>query len=336
MAKTGAATALLVVWNPAERRLETIYARGTAAGKRSAWLRTRQSWFASRVLGSGRTLAEPIRAEGNPQLAAPAGVPPVTYAVGAGIRPPDGPRAALCVGLVAKPTQLDATIWTVESYARIAAVCLRDETALGGLRAAARQDGLTGCLNYGATRSELEREIARSSRHQRSLGCCFIDLDGFKQVNEQHGHPHGSRVLAEVGRVLRTEVRIGDSVGRYGGDEFIVVLPDTDNEAALALAERLRTRICAATADGSREAINASIGVVQWLAGVTTDQLLMAADAALRRAKRLGGGTVVGTEGGTGVGTEGGTGVGTEGGTGVGKSTPRPGRAVASQGARAG
>src|SRR5581483_4494258 len=134
-----------------------------------------------------------------------------------------GPRGALCVGLQAKPHDLRAAMWMVESYARMAALCLRGGTALDGLLAAARHDALTGCLNYAAIRSELEREVARSARHERTLSVAFIDLDGFKQVNDHHGHPQGSRVLAKIATILRSDVRIGDSVGRYGGDEFVVL-----------------------------------------------------------------------------------------------------------------
>jgi diguanylate cyclase (GGDEF)-like protein len=204
----------------------------------------------------------------------------------------------------------------VESYARIAALWLHDETALDDLLAGARHDALTGCLSYGATRSELDREIGRSSRNGRSLACCFIDLDGFKQVNDRLGHLRGSQVLAEMGSILRSELRIGDSVGRYGGDEFLVVLPDTDGEAARAFAERLRRRICAMTKLRTHETIDASIGVAQWRAGATADDLLAAADGALLFAKRSGGGSVMGAHdvaAGVGRGVVGGESVNTRG-----------------------
>src|SRR5581483_2883037 len=103
-----------------------------------------------------------------------------------------------------------------------------------------------------------------SARHERTLSVAFIDLDGFKQVNDHHGHPQGSRLLAKIATILRSDVRIGDSVGRYGGDEFIVLLPDTDAAAAHQLADRLRTRLCAMTIDRGSERLNASIGVAAW------------------------------------------------------------------------
>ena len=128
----------------------------------------------------------------------------------------------------------------VEAYARLAALCLHDPGTLDGLLSAARRDALTGCLSYGALRKELEREIHRAARHGRDVSCCFVDLDGFKLVNDQHGHLHGSRVLARVAAALAKGMRDGDTLGRYGGDEFVAVLPDTDEDAAATLAERLR------------------------------------------------------------------------------------------------
>ncbi len=190
------------------------------------------------------------------------------------------------------------TIWLIESYARLASLCLHDRGTLGGLLAAARLDVLTGCLNNAAVRTELEREIERCTRHRRTMSCCFVDLDRFKQINDRHGHGHGSRVLADIAAILRAGVRSGDAVGRYGGDEFILVLPDTDRDAARTLATRLRARIRGSQRTGGSEPLDASIGVAQWRAGTTAAEMLAAADEALRRAKLAGGGAVVTAGGG--------------------------------------
>ena len=200
----------------------------------------------------------------------------------------------------------------------MASMCLHDAGTLDGLLAAARLDALTGCLNYAATHAELEREIRRCARHRRAMTCCFIDLDRFKLVNDRHGHPQGSRVLAEVAAALRAGVRVGDSVGRYGGDEFVVLLPDTDRDAAHTLTERLRATICTTTVAGGHEPLDASIGLAQWRAGMTAEDLLAVADDALRTAKREGGGRVV-------VGGDVATGAG-RGVAGGGDRRPRPGR----------
>ncbi len=97
----------------------------------------------------------------------------------------------------------------------------------------------------------------------------------------------------KVAAILGAAVRSGDTVGRYGGDEFIVVLPDTDSGAAQALAERLRSRIRTAKLTGGPETLDASIGVAQWRRGATGAELVSAADDALRAAKLAGGGDVV-------------------------------------------
>jgi len=292
-ATVDAPTALLVVWNADQRRLETICSRGGPIHEDVPAMPRARSGVLGRVLASGRTVAGRVDARRDRHLGAGEGV---TYGAGAAVRSPNGPPGALCVGLRAKPADLKRVLWMVESYARTAALRLHGGTALDSVLAAARHDPLTGCLNYGAISSELEREVARSTRHGRRLSVCLIDLDGFKQVNDHHGHPQGSRILAELGQMLRSDVRIGDSVGRYGGDEFVVLLPDTGEAAASTLAERLRARLCTLTRMAS-EPLNASIGVAGWEAGMSSGELLVLADDAQRLAKRGGGGMVVGAGG---------------------------------------
>ena len=213
-------------------------------------------------------------------------------AAGAPVRTPEGITGALCASFSAAPDPA-VTLWVVECYARLTALCLHDPHALDGLFAAARRDALTGCLNYGAIRQELTREIRRAARHGRNVSCCFIDLDRFKAVNDTRGHLQGSRVLASVAAALRKGVRDGDSLGRYGGDEFVALLPDTDESAAFVLAERLRARIAALDPSGAEGTVDASVGVSQWLPGSSAEAMLAAADDALRSAKALGGGVAI-------------------------------------------
>lgn len=250
--------------------------------------------FVGRVLESARSAAEPIDARHDPSLGVAASGARLSFAAGAGIRPPGGPPGALCLGFSSPPADEALTLWRIESYARLAALCLHEMGTLDELLAPARLDGLTGCLNYAAVRAELDREIRRCERHERQLSCCFIDLDHFKRVNDRHGHLYGNRVLAEVGASLREGVRVGDTIGRYGGDEFLAILPDTDEAAARALGERLRSKIFAAKPGGNGERLDTSIGVAEWWRGATADELLGAADAALLGAKDHGGGIVGG------------------------------------------
>jgi diguanylate cyclase (GGDEF)-like protein len=284
---------MLVVFNESDRLLHVLGKCGTTGNGLASSPRAGVG-FLGRVLESALSAAEPIDSEHDPSLGVAASGARLTYALGAGIRTPDGPPGALCVGFASRPADEELILWRIESYARLASLCLHESGTLDGLLATARLDGLTGCLNYAAIRAELDREIRRAERHARQLSCCFIDLDHFKAVNDLHGHLYGNRVLAEVGAALRAGVRAEDTIGRYGGDEFLAILPDAGETAALTLAERLRASIVSKNPGRSDERLDTSIGVAQWRPGSTADDLLAAADAALLGAKDGGGGTVVG------------------------------------------
>ena len=107
----------------------------------------------------------------------------------------------------------------------------------------AQTDALTGCSNRRALSERLEAEVDRVKRYDRTLALLLVDLDTFKDVNDTRGHLAGDGVLRQLGDILRREARSVDIVARYGGDEFVVVVPDTDTEGAVIFAERLRVRI---------------------------------------------------------------------------------------------
>ncbi len=296
--RTGGEIGLLAVWNTRSSLVDVICAWG------DAWIdgrlpppAGRRFGFVGRVLSSGHAAFEPISQAHDAILGAASPRAPLRVAAGAPVRPPGGPAAALCVGFSTRPRDPAATPWIVERFAGLAALCMHDPGVLDGLLAAARVDGLTGLLNYSSTRAELARELARSTRHGRPLCCCFVDLDGFKRINEDYGYLDGSRTLADAAKILSGGVRAGDTIGRFGGDEFLAILPDTDQDAACAIGERLRTTISTAPPAVGHEPLNVSVGVAQWHRGASIDDLLSAADAALRRAKRAGGGIVVGASG---------------------------------------
>jgi two-component system, cell cycle response regulator len=113
-------------------------------------------------------------------------------------------------------------------------------TAREALRVQATHDSLTGLLNRGAILEVLGRELARSDRLGTSLGVIMADLDHFKHINDTHGHLAGDAVLREAARRMRLCLRSYDVIGRYGGEEFLIVLPDCDALSTLSLAERLR------------------------------------------------------------------------------------------------
>jgi diguanylate cyclase (GGDEF)-like protein len=164
--------------------------------------------------------------------------------------------------------------------------------ALVRARSEAGTDAVTGSLNHRAMRRRLDEEIGRAMRTGGPLSCLLIDLDDFKQVNDGHGHPAGDAMLREVVRALVGEFRAFDRVARYGGDEFVVILPNAELESAAAAASRALERLRELHSYGTGEGVSASIGVAQWQPPMSTDDLLGACDAALLRSKRQGKGRV--------------------------------------------
>ena len=104
-------------------------------------------------------------------------------------------------------------------------------------------DALTGVYNRRFMEAFLEREIARGSRFRRPLALLFVDIDYFKPINDTHGHQAGDEVLTQVGRILRASIRDSDCVCRYGGEEFVIILPETDLWGGTQLAEKIRKLI---------------------------------------------------------------------------------------------
>ncbi len=156
----------------------------------------------------------------------------------------------------------------------------------------ALHDRLTGLLNRGAIIDGLHQEIHRASREGRGLAVMMIDVDHFKDVNDTYGHPAGDSVLQEAARRMQMSFRPYDRVGRYGGEEFLLVAPCANTAHASKLAERLRLVIGSSpiAAGESRIDVTVSVGVVATRAEPDIDPsaLIALADAALYRAKKLG------------------------------------------------
>lgn len=150
----------------------------------------------------------------------------------------------------------------------------------------ARVDGLTGLANRRALEETLAAEIARAVRFGHELSVVLLDLDRFKETNDRHGHAAGDLLLREIGRLLRANARRGDIPARLGGEEFVVVLPETGLEGARLLAERLRAGIAGRRVEALRMTV--SCGVAALLPGDGPESLLAAADEALYRAKEGG------------------------------------------------
>jgi diguanylate cyclase (GGDEF)-like protein len=159
--------------------------------------------------------------------------------------------------------------------------------AVAEIRAAT--DGLTGLPNKRAVTDALKRTFAQATRTKAPLALLLLDLDHFKQVNDQHGHAAGDQVLASVGAALRSVLRDRDFAGRNGGEEFAVLLPDTDIGTALEIAERVRATIAEVTLPGTDVPVTVSIGVAGFPDHASTlERLERLADAALYVAKRQG------------------------------------------------
>ncbi|HUG55435.1 MAG TPA: GGDEF domain-containing protein, partial [Candidatus Limnocylindrales bacterium] len=184
-------------------------------------------------------------------------------------------------------------------YAAQAAIAIENARLLEESRRLARDDDLTGVLNRRSLMARLDDEIAEASRHGDVFGVVLCDVDGLKTVNDDAGHLVGNEVLTRVARVLRESARAEDVVARFGGDEFVLLLPRTGLLPAQALVSRLRSQLAAETYHWAGRDLplpRASFGVA-WFPedGRIADALLAVADERMYEDKAAG--RVVGVQG---------------------------------------
>lgn len=186
--------------------------------------------------------------------------------------------------------QADRTVELEQAYALL-------ETAHTAIQEQAMTDGLTGLSNHRAIVERIESELQHSQSSQRTCAILFVDLDHFKHINDTWGHAAGDAALYEVGQRLRQGIRKSDSIGRYGGEEFAILLSDTEQMEACTLAERLRCTLAEIPYQWQQEgapsaipiALTGSFGVATYpLDGLNARQLLETADAAMYQAKHTG------------------------------------------------
>ncbi|MBZ2167209.1 GGDEF domain-containing protein [Marinobacter sp. F4216] len=155
---------------------------------------------------------------------------------------------------------------------------------------AAKHDTLTGLANRREAVAQLEQEFARYRRNARTFAILLMDIDLFKSVNDTHGHHIGDQVIVLVAQTLRDQCRKIDTIARWGGEEYLVVLPETETGEALQMAERIRKQIATSSidVDGKPVAATISVGVASIHPSESIDSLLQRADEALYKAKSLG------------------------------------------------
>lgn len=191
----------------------------------------------------------------------------------------------------------------IKHMASIIAICLENVISNEMLKYIGLTDSLTGVYNRRYIDRRLLEEIARARRQNYCISCMYIDIDHFKLVNDTHGHQGGDEVLREVATRIRTELRRSDALGRFGGEEFVVLLIDADLDSATFVAERIRASIAGTMFDlpGSAQAwVSVSIGVASLEADAAllpietvAQQLVAHADQALYQAKADGRNKVV-------------------------------------------
>jgi diguanylate cyclase (GGDEF)-like protein len=236
--------------------------------------------------GQLEAVADAIMDSPPEELARPDGIENgmfICYAIAA------GERTCGVIGLTPLSTP-PAVRRTVGTAATLVGIALRNVQLFSEVRDHGLRDALTGCLNRAHGLELLDAEIARARRSDLAVSVLMFDIDQFKHVNDVHGHLCGDEVLAAVGYRLRLVLRRSDLRCRYGGDEFLVVLPETPAAGAMRVAEWVRGEIEQIEVPGRDAAVKptVSIGIATWSPVDGVDGLLERADRALYAAKAAG------------------------------------------------
>jgi diguanylate cyclase (GGDEF)-like protein len=187
-------------------------------------------------------------------------------------------------------SQLKDSLLLVERLVRfVSATTTELENANVELNRMARTDRLTQIANRGETEVLLKEAVALAAAEDAApLSVLMLDIDDFKKVNDIYGHQVGDEVLTKTAQVLRSQVRLGDTVGRWGGEEFLLILPKADEKDAARVAERIRKAIAAIHALPNDRSFTASFGVARVAPGETFDDFYRRVDSALYEAKHSG------------------------------------------------
>jgi diguanylate cyclase (GGDEF)-like protein len=191
---------------------------------------------------------------------------------------------------IIKPFEVEELKARLQTGARIVTLQEQLVAAREQLRFMAMHDSLTRVLNRVAFFEMFEHEVARARRRSTSLALIMADVDHFKQINDQFGHLGGDTVLREIARRMSSTLRASDAMGRYGGEEFVIVAPDCTGADAMTLADRFRAAVCADPIEVGQGVVTVtmSLGAAATRDMDLSDQLLRAADEALYKAKQGG------------------------------------------------
>ncbi|MEZ5065319.1 MAG: sensor domain-containing diguanylate cyclase [bacterium] len=208
-----------------------------------------------------------------------------------GLKMRDEPPAALALHRFSGPAFGESDRDLAVSLSPIFAAALDNLRRFTRAEELSITDGLTGVYNYRYLRSALDREVARAKRFREQFALIMLDVDHLKEYNDVHGHLQGSEVLRRLSQVVIGELRATDVLAKYGGDEFVIILPQTTREGAVILAERIRAAVEATAFPGEDDTIRitTSMGIAQFPEdGEVTRDLLESADRTLYEAKRTG------------------------------------------------
>jgi len=287
----------LAIYDPKEDRLNIKAARGVAMSIVHDLKIRPGDWIIGRVFGSGKAvIVNDVRSLPTPQShhdryrSQAFAVLPLTHR--------DQVIGVLCVtdrrdgSSFGAPEQF--VLNAIASVIGAALAGARTDAEIARLEHAASVDSLTGLLNRTYLDSRLQQEVARSQRQGTGFAVLMADIDDFKVINDTRGHQSGDAMLKGVGDIMRSAVRVFDVCARWGGDEFAVLMPNSDQASAIAVAERIRLRTAQYLGDreGGAFGVTISIGVAVGGAGDTAQDVIARADRALYEAKTHGKDTV--------------------------------------------
>lgn len=213
------------------------------------------------------------------------GEPGIRSYIGMPLQTPDGYNLGALCAIDTKPRSFsDHEMEILQKLANV----VMDELEL---RQIAARDPLTHCLSRSGWRKEASQEREKAHRYHRPMSVAMLDIDRFKSINDTYGHPAGDRVIQALADTLTSDLRECDVIGRYGGEEFVVVMPETNSAEAAKVCERIRQTFEARAFDFGADVFfraTISIGFCEMIGDETLDDLIAMADQALYRAKRAG------------------------------------------------